>query len=642
MNQIQELFKDAILKRDNMMYINAEPIKKIFQLQLELPERKKYEKYLNHAVGTEKMLSVSEVYYYLKKFHQIHPTNITQIMFQKFVKIFKEKNEKSLFSGIFSFLFIIVGLKKYPNEAMNKFSQYIRSYGLDLSNILEGKNFAKKEDFLQYLLNLPIRLTLFQAESIINELDPFKTKKIMLKSLTELFKDELHFFNLTNINKPREIIHEIRTKIIPHKKLQLQRALADVDSFGDGFINSREFLKAFEIVEMKMDRQLLQTLFDSMSERFSKRETEKVLSISYFTKKFLSEQENEDFAEIDRIISKIKASLTYRGINSEIIFAEASTEDFTACESTSKTLPELTSLDFSLRLEKLSISNLESSEIEKLRNYLSQSSGGQQQHSKQQKDRISLECFLHHMKSPHLTTTPPLESKKLLLQILTSKLLTNETLFVKLCSEFSSPPPDSLDTFSPYNQMEGYLTPSNLRAILAHFSVHWHHASFFIHAYMNNQSIHLEDLLLSMKDRLKVQETLKHVLFQPDSHVDLSAAKIDYFAKMREVLAKQSYSVNFLTKMQSFDAFNTGKIKLYHLIRILKHNTQGELDEMTLAGIEHQLGILHPDHSVDYNEFNEIYIKQNLQAHFDSPTRNYQRKCFQALVIKIGECKEPN
>ena len=81
--------------------------------------------------------------------------------------------------------------------------------------------------------------------------------KISFKSLEEFFREELHFHSMASLRKPKKILSEIRNRIIPKRKLQLQQALLQVDKYGDGFIDLTDFLRAFEIAKVGYDREML-------------------------------------------------------------------------------------------------------------------------------------------------------------------------------------------------------------------------------------------------------------------------------------------------------------------------------------------------------------------------------------------------
>jgi len=74
--QIRALFMQAILNRKEEKYVNPEPLRKIYNLILQLPARNQFKGFLASS-GCSDKLSVSETFLYLQKFMQIHPLRTT-------------------------------------------------------------------------------------------------------------------------------------------------------------------------------------------------------------------------------------------------------------------------------------------------------------------------------------------------------------------------------------------------------------------------------------------------------------------------------------------------------------------------------------------------------------------------------------
>ena len=90
-NRIRQLFMNAILQRKELKYVNPEPLREIYQLILKLPDRSKFGSFLASSGCSEK-LSVSETFFYLQKFQQIHPLRTTQIEFERSIQDFHDKH----------------------------------------------------------------------------------------------------------------------------------------------------------------------------------------------------------------------------------------------------------------------------------------------------------------------------------------------------------------------------------------------------------------------------------------------------------------------------------------------------------------------------------------------------------------------
>lgn len=58
-------------------------------------------------------------------------------------------------------------------------------------------------------------------DSILNDLDPFHTGIVQLRLLLKIYEEELHHYKLTSLNRPKEILEDIRTAVFPNKRIQL-------------------------------------------------------------------------------------------------------------------------------------------------------------------------------------------------------------------------------------------------------------------------------------------------------------------------------------------------------------------------------------------------------------------------------------
>lgn len=129
-----------------------------------------------------------------------------------------------------------------------------------------------------------------EIELILNEIDPYFSNTIKVKSILQIFKEEVHYNSMSSINRPNEAINKIRAEVIPSKKLALQQAFVNVDEYGDGYIRLEDYLKAFDMINLSVDKQTLKYLFDCFSETFATSSSlsdtsgldQKVISISYF------------------------------------------------------------------------------------------------------------------------------------------------------------------------------------------------------------------------------------------------------------------------------------------------------------------------------------------------------------------------
>jgi carboxypeptidase C (cathepsin A) len=123
----------AILNRKDEKFVNPVPLREVYNVILKLPARTKFESFLASS-GCSDKLSVSETFFYLQKFMQIHPLRTTQIEFEKSIEEFYNKHQRQFLKGV----------KKWPKPSIQKFANYIRSYNIDLSFLQEpGKTVSK-------------------------------------------------------------------------------------------------------------------------------------------------------------------------------------------------------------------------------------------------------------------------------------------------------------------------------------------------------------------------------------------------------------------------------------------------------------------------------------------------------------------
>ena len=106
-DKIRKLFMSAILNRKDAIFVNPEPLREIYKIFLKLPNRTKFESFLA-STGCADKLSVSETFFYLQKFMQIHPLRTTQIEFEKSIEDFYERHQRQFLRGV----------KKWPKKSI--------------------------------------------------------------------------------------------------------------------------------------------------------------------------------------------------------------------------------------------------------------------------------------------------------------------------------------------------------------------------------------------------------------------------------------------------------------------------------------------------------------------------------------------
>ena len=99
MEKIRALFMQAILNRKEGKFVNPIPLREIYNIIIKLPTRTKFENFLA-STGCADKLSVSETFFYLQKFMQIHPLRTTQIEFEKSIEDFYQRHQRQFLRGI--------------------------------------------------------------------------------------------------------------------------------------------------------------------------------------------------------------------------------------------------------------------------------------------------------------------------------------------------------------------------------------------------------------------------------------------------------------------------------------------------------------------------------------------------------------
>ena len=577
MKNVEELFKEALLTRINEKYMDPKPLREVFKILLELPERKKYEDLIK-ANGKNSTLSVSEVYFCLKKHQLIHPTNLSQVMFTKEVKAIEEDQSKANTDGI----------KKWNSEALNVFATYIQKFGIgkEILEFAESDNdFLTRSEFLEYLKSLSMGLEEAQLESIASKIDPLDSDKITVSQIQMIFAQEIKHHNLTMFRIPNPVFNEIRDNLGSGKKLRLQEALGVVDEHGDGYITKKQFFEGFEKAQINIDKETLDYIFEMVSEKYTPREQEKVLNIAHFLKQLLTKEEHKEYNEIEEILSKISSSMSYRGIAPEKLFVDVPSNKLDLTTTVNKTSEVLTKAEFINRIEKMHILQISTSDINKLANFLAVND------EKEKIQAVYMRNFLHHFNNLSVPKSDPTNLSHLM-AVLCGKLLVSESRFRKQCFEVSNP-------------LENRIEPADLRSVLLANGVLTKHADLFIEQIMGSTKQNIDDLVAKMR-----VEAVLH--YNPRYKGTSNVAKddflhVNYHEALRfvfdELRNKGEITPQILQeKCQNVDKIGNGKIKLYNLLNVLKHNLP-EIDSMILAGLQYELTLLHPDENIDYAEF---------------------------------------
>lgn len=149
---------------------------------------------------------------------------------------------------------------------------------------------------------------------------------------------------------------------------------------------------------------------------------------------------------------------------------------------------------------------------------------------------------------------------------------------------------------------------SDLRQVLHKFGINYINQDTFLNEFTHNEPIHMEDLITRMKNC--VQQAYAAIatstanrsdpagdtsssflgLDATGNEVDTIAdlKKTDYFDRVQMKLKSSVHKISLtdlINKMKKFDAGDTGKIKIYHFINVLKHNYPWIFDNDLLIGL---------------------------------------------------------
>ena len=190
----------AILNRKDGTFVNPVPLREVYKIILKLPNRTKFESFLA-STGCAEKLSVSETFFYLQMFMQIHPLRTTQIEFEKSIEDFYERHQRQFLKGV----------KKWPKKAIQKFANYIREYGLDAKQLMESSDgasdaqartllkFCTREKILHFFMTKvcgpesTFEFSDTEIDVILNELDPFHTGVIQISIIQRYYAEEIKF-----------------------------------------------------------------------------------------------------------------------------------------------------------------------------------------------------------------------------------------------------------------------------------------------------------------------------------------------------------------------------------------------------------------------------------------------------------------
>ena len=205
-------------------------------------------------------------------------------------------------------------------------------------------------------------------EELINQLDPFITNTIKLDVLEEMFRNEILEYKLTLYNRPNFVLKNLVNNLSTKQKMMLIFALTENDRNNYGYITADQFTKAFSTSEIIYDKIEILEIFELLAEKFSSEDKQKILSLSYFTKKIFSQFENLEIVKMSIILGKVKTGLIFKKIDIQRIFCEFNPETRTYSKIPLQTISKQYFIN---RLIEINILDITNSEIEKLAMFLS-------------------------------------------------------------------------------------------------------------------------------------------------------------------------------------------------------------------------------------------------------------------------------
>jgi len=667
----------AILARKELKYVNPEPLREIYRLLLTLPDRTKFQSFLASS-GCSDKLSVSETFFYLQKFQQIHPLRTTQIEFERSIQDFHDKHSRQFLKGV----------KRWPKESVQRFADYIRRCGLDLPFLQTGgpagkkfSSFCTRERFVQYFRDVVSKggehFSDLDVDSILNDLDPFYTGAIQLTLLQRVYEEEVQFFKQTSLSRPNEILDDIRTLAFPNKRVQLQLALASADREGDGYLQQDQFIQAFQQVGLAISRDTLEFLFKVLSETYTLPKTEfepreerpagedpaseRVLSLSFFMSKLFRPHELREVDEVDQTLGQIKAALVYKGIDFSIIFAEqsedggqrrgrqakrsreerkqeeagqqaAAKKKESAVDMTqhyTRFAQQIVKEEFCSRVESLNALHVTPERVRRLATFLAL--------NQQNQTVIHLSSWLHHLRRAN---TAFQEADKRVLPLICAKLLRNERVFRSWL--------ESCGHIRGKREEEKFVQQADLRSVLTKFGVSYINQELFLKEFTKGEQVHVEDLATRVKAM-----TRKHYQatgqasgeddFEPNSMAELR--RTDYFSKVHQAIRSTGVDLDtqdLVRQFREFDTARTGALKVYMLINVLKHNHRAIFSDDCLLGLQFQLECLSGDGTVDYEEFTKVFLEESASKGKPSQEMRLDRKSpynlqdYEDLLSRIG------
>ena len=238
-----------------------EDVKELFKVFTSLPLRVSFDKFISEA-GLQKQLSIPEIFYYLKKFRQIHPLNITKSEFFRIVEDVNTSVKKTILSE-----------KKTLNPLIEDISKAIKTGKVDFKEDLfngQKKGVITRDQLVTYIENLGLYTNDKDMDQLLNSLDPYIVNKVKLETLEDMFGNEILEYKLGIYSRPNQIIKNLTGHMDGKQKMLLIFCLNECNLNKDNYITKDEFLQAFITSGIPFNKLEVLELFELLAEHYSK------------------------------------------------------------------------------------------------------------------------------------------------------------------------------------------------------------------------------------------------------------------------------------------------------------------------------------------------------------------------------------
>ena len=263
LKKIVNLFKRACLLKFSSTENGDiyKDVKELFSIFTNLPLRVSFDKFISEA-GLQKQLSIPEIFYYLKKFRQIHPLNITKSEFYRLVEDVNKKVKKTVFSE-----------KKTTNPMIESISKAIKNGEIDFKDELyKGKKQAliARDELVNYLKSKNLDYSDKDMDELLNTLDPYIINKIKLDTIEDSFGNEILEYKIGLYSRPNQIIKNLINQLDSRQKVLLIFSLNESNMNKDSYLTKDEFMNAFIRSGIPFNKVEVLELFELQAEKYSK------------------------------------------------------------------------------------------------------------------------------------------------------------------------------------------------------------------------------------------------------------------------------------------------------------------------------------------------------------------------------------